>query len=193
MPFSATNMQDKKQLRKYFSELRKSAKTTDRDQRIAERVIENDLVKRADTVLLFASFGSEPDTWALAQHLLEAGKQLSYPRCGANGIMTFHTVDALSQLVENPNSYGIREPDEKLPCPVISSDTVCIVPGLSFTENGGRLGYGGGFYDRFLAQNIVHTIALAYEECISDKLPEEQHDLRVDIIVTEERTVLCSE
>ena len=106
--------------------------------------------------------------------------------------MTFHKISELSQLVENPRSYGIREPSGSLPCPEITSDTVCIVPGLAFTENGARLGYGGGFYDRFLKDHNVHTIALAYEACITDSLPEEQHDLRVGKIVTEERTVLCN-
>ena len=184
-------MTDKKELRKHFSELRKKAKSPEKDMAISERLLSDQDVLRADTVLLFASFGSEPDTWNIAGELLKAGKAIGFPRCGTEGKMTFHTVSALSQLIENPRSYGIREPDAALPCPDISGDTVCIVPGLAFTENGGRLGYGGGFYDRFLAEHNVHTIALAYEQCVADKLPEEQHDLRVGKIVTEERTVLC--
>jgi 5-formyltetrahydrofolate cyclo-ligase len=89
--------------------------------------------------------------------------------------------------------YRISEPDSALPQPVITDKTVCIIPGLAFTEEGGRLGYGGGYYDKFIQENHdMTTIALAYEELIVDQLPLMQHDLRVDIIVTEERTVLCN-
>ena len=72
--------------------------------------------------------------------------------------------------------------------------TVCIVPGLAFTEKGARLGYGGGFYDRFIAAYPeITTIALAYEAMITDSLPVQEHDMTVELIVTEERTVLCNE
>ena len=72
--------------------------------------------------------------------------------------------------------------------------SVCIIPGLAFTEDGGRLGYGGGYYDEFILANPqLYTIALAYEELIVQQLPLMQHDLKVDLIVTEERTVLCNE
>ena len=106
--------------------------------------------------------------------------------------MTFHTVTSLSQL--NEGKYGISEPDSALPQPIINEYTVCIVPGLAFTPDGGRLGYGGGFYDRFLADNPgVYTIALAFDAMIVDELPLSAHDLKVDSIVTEERMVLCNE
>ncbi|MBQ8961103.1 MAG: 5-formyltetrahydrofolate cyclo-ligase [Ruminococcus sp.] len=184
-----SDMQDKEELRRRFSQLRKGAKSPEKDRLIVQRLLGE--IGGADTVLIFASFGSEPDTWTVAEELLKAGRNVCFPRCRAGGQMTFHKVTELAQLVENPDSFGIREPDESLPCPVIGSDAVCIVPGLAFTEKGERLGYGGGFYDRFLAKNKVHTIALAYEECVTDTLPQSQHDLRVDMIVTEERTVLC--
>ena len=105
--------------------------------------------------------------------------------------MTFHLIKSVADLHEG--MYRIPEPDSSLPQPVITSDSVCIVPGLAFTEEGGRIGYGGGYYDEFILDNPdIYTIGLIYEELIVGELPLMQHDLRVDMIVTEERTVLCN-
>ena len=184
--------QNKKELRRYFSQLRKEAKSDDRDKLISERLLGLSDVREAETVLLYASFGSEADTWEIAEALLASGKCVAFPRCGKNGVMTFHIVRQLSELTDG--AYGIREPSEELPCPDLKNRTVCIVPGLAFTEKGGRLGYGGGFYDRFLAEHPhITSAALAYEAVITNALPAEKHDIAVKYIVTEERTVLCNE
>ena len=181
---------DKKELRRHFTEVRKKAGSVDKDIRIADRLLALNEVADADTVLLFASFGSEINTWDIAEKLLDSGKTIAFPLCHENGIMSFHCIQQLSQL--KTGAYGIREPDGSLPCPVISDDTICIVPGLAFTEKGARLGYGGGFYDRFIQKYPdMSTIALAYEDMITQALPSERHDAAVKYIVTEERTVLC--
>ena len=185
-------MQDKKELRKKFSAIRKAAKSDAKDMGITARVLLLEAVANADTVLLYASFRSEPDTWALAGSMLKNGKTVAYPLCGENSEMTFRIVDSISQLRDG--KYDISEPDSSLPCPVITDRTVCIVPGLAFTENGERLGYGGGYYDRFLEKYPqLTTVALAYEATITQTLPSERHDATVKYIVTEERTVLCNE
>ena len=168
-------MYDKKELRKYFSSVRKSAKSQEKDTLIAARLLSERKITEADTVLLFASFGSEPDTGKISEVLLSQGKTVAFPKCQSEGNMTFHCINtSLSQ-------------------PTVTDKTVCIVPGLAFTESGARLGYGGGFYDRFLASHpyIIKT-ALAYEAVITDKLPIGEHDIAVNYIVTEERTVLCN-
>lgn len=187
-------MASKKELRKHFSGVRKSAKTDAKDSIICARVLADERVIKADTVLLFASFGSEPDTWELAEKLLMKKKVIAFPKCGSGGHMTFHIVNDMSQLRDGePGKYDICEPDASLPCPVLDGNTVCIVPGLAFTESGGRLGYGGGYYDRFLAEHDeIFTVAVAYEDSIVPQLPLEEHDLRVHKIITEERTVQCN-
>ena len=183
-------MSDKKELRKHFSEVRRYAKDDLKDDSIAARLLSLDDIKNADTVLLYASFGSEVDTWKITGKLIEMQKNIAFPKCGKNGHMTFHVVSGSSDLIAG--AYGIPEPDISLPSPDITDRTVCIVPGLAFTENGSRLGYGGGFYDRFLEKYpAVTTLALAYEAVLTDKLPVESHDATVKYIVTEERTVLC--
>jgi len=185
-------MEDKKNLRKRFSRIRKASHSEKAEETIAERLLSLEKVKSAGTILLYASFGSEINTWGIAEKLLSDGKTVAFPLCGKEGRMTFHTVTSLSQL--SPGSYGIPEPDSSIPQPDITNDTICIVPGLAFTGDGGRLGYGGGFYDRFLAAHPeVFTIAPAYEAMITDSLPMLEHDLKINMIVTEERTVLCLE
>ena len=188
-------MQDKKELRKHFSAVRAEAKSPEKDRLITERVLSHDRIAAADTVLLYASFGSEVDTWELAERLIGAGKTIAYPKCGSSGAMTFHIVSDIAALrADTSGKYGICEPSGELPCPELSGDTVCILPGLAFTENGGRLGYGGGFYDRFLAAYPhIFRIAAAYEALLTDSLPVMEHDITINHIVTEERTVLCNE
>lgn len=185
-------MTDKKLLRKKFSALRKELSSASKDAIIAEKLLSSDFLSAADVILLYASFGSEIDTWKPAQKLLDAGKVIAFPKCGKNGHMTFHTVSDLSLLSDG--MYGIREPDSSLPQPELTAASVCIVPGLAFTEKGERLGYGGGFYDRFLAAApFIKTAALAYDDMITDELPVSEHDLAVDMIITEERTIYCNE
>ncbi len=186
-------MDEKKELRRKFSALRKELKTEVRDRIICARVLSNENVMNADVVLLYASFRSEVNTWELAEQLLMKKKTVAFPRCGENGDMTFHIVGGLSQLRDAvPGKYDICEPDSSLPQPEVTGKSVCIVPGLAFTENGGRLGYGGGYYDRFLEEFPGVKIALAYEGMIAEELPLMPHDMKSDIIVTEERTVLCN-
>lgn len=166
-----------------------------KDAVITAKLLGNERVRSADTVLLYASFGSEVNTWDLAEKLLFKKKRVAFPRCRKDGAMTFHLVDDLSQLKDGEvGSFDICEPCPTLPRPELSRNTVCIVPGLAFTLRGERLGYGGGFYDRFLAENPdIFTVAAAYEDMLTESLPVLEHDIKINIIVTEERTVLCND
>lgn len=186
-------MDDKKALRKKFSEIRAAVPDkNNKDAAITERIFSLDTVKNSDCVLLYASFRSEINMRELFTLLRNDGKETAFPLCGKDGRMTFHIVRNKNELTKG--AYGIPEPDPALPQPVLTDKTVCIVPGLAFTVQGGRLGYGGGFYDRFLADDPqIITIAAAYEALMTNSLPLMQHDLMVKYIVTEERTVLCNE
>lgn len=188
-------MDAKKELRRRFSAIRKAAKSHMKDELITARMMSVDKLLAADTVLLYASFGSEVDTWNLAEMLIKKGISVAFPRCGEGNSMTFHIVGSLRDLRNSSGGkYGICEPDTDLLQPEITCRTVCVVPGLAFTEKGGRLGYGGGYYDRFLAENSgIFTIAPAYEAVLADELPTEEHDIQINTIVTEERLVLCNE
>lgn len=187
--FFAADMDDKNLLRKKFSEIRKNIPDkSEKDILIRKNFL--DTLENADTVLLYASFGSEIDTLSIAEKLF-GRYNVAFPVSQKNGIMTFHTVQSLDDLEKG--MYGIYEPDNSLPRPLITDRTVCVLPGLAFTANGARLGYGGGYYDRFLQEfpQILKT-ALSYEELITENLPVMSHDVRADYIVTPERKVLCN-
>lgn len=189
--YSMTDFTDKNQLRRYFTAVRKNVGSADKDKKIAERLLSEELIKNADILLIYASFGSEINTWTIAERILQSNITLAYPLCGNNSEMSFHIVSSADQL--RSGKYGICEPDASLPVPSLTERSVCIIPGLAFTENGGRLGYGGGYYDRFLAAHKkIHKAALSYEKLIVPELPLMPHDIRTDIIVTEERTVFCN-
>lgn len=191
--YSMIEIKDKNWLRRHFTAVRKAEKHIKKDRRIAERLLSLELVQDADIILMYASFGSEIDTWNISEKLLERHASIAYPLCIENSEMTFHIAASLSQLRSSKGKYGICEPDSSLPIPALTDKSVCIVPGLAFTEKGGRLGYGGGYYDRFLARHsYLRKISLSYEALIASELPIMPYDLRTDIIITEERTVLCN-
>ncbi|MCM1507280.1 MAG: 5-formyltetrahydrofolate cyclo-ligase [Ruminococcus flavefaciens] len=181
-------MEDKKLLRKKFSEIRKNIP----DKTGKDIIIRNNFLKtlrNTDTVLLYASFGSEIDTLSIAGDIF--GKcTVAFPVSHKDGVMTFHIVESLSEL--HKGMYGIYEPDSSLPQPAITENTLCVLPGLAFTPDGARLGYGGGYYDRFLQKYPqIHKTALSYEEIITENLPVMSHDIQADYIVTPERMILC--
>lgn len=184
---------DKKALRKYFSAIRKSAHSIEKDAQILKRLFLSDRFVNADIVLMYASYKSEPDTWLLLSQCNAQHIKTAFPKCNDDGTMTFYVVNGSAGL--SKGKYDIFEPAENADAvPEITEKTVCIVPGLAFTEHGERLGYGGGFYDRFLAEYPhIYTTALAYEKCIAENLPAEKHDIKVKSIITEERTIICNE
>lgn len=184
---------NKTELRRHFTQIRKNASNKEADKLITERLTELSVIDNADTVLLFASFGSEPSTWTFADMLYEKGINVAYPKCGKDGEMTFYIVKSPDKL--HIGKYGIAEPEGNImDIPKITDKTVCIVPGLAFTSDGKRLGYGGGYYDRFLSKYPkLYTTGIAYEKCITDDLPFMEHDIKIKAIVTEERLVLCNE
>lgn len=99
--------------------------------------------------------------------------------------MSFHKISSLDDL--SPGAFGIYGPSENAPAaqPEEMRNSVCIIPGLAFDSNGGRLGYGGGYYDRFLAGYTGVSIGLCREETFSaDPLPRDEYDIPVDTVVT---------
>lgn len=148
-------------------------------------------VRSADIVLVYVSYNSEIGTFELINSLLDMKKTVAVPKCQNNGVMQFHKINSLNELSEG--MYGIPEPNNNSIINSFSDKTVCIVPGLAFTVNGDRLGYGGGYYDRFLAcQPDIFTVALAYEELITESLPVLPHDLKINAVATNERLVFCN-
>ncbi|HET6476260.1 MAG TPA: 5-formyltetrahydrofolate cyclo-ligase [Thermoleophilia bacterium] len=144
----------------------------------------------AGTVMSFASFRTELDTAPLAERVLAAGKTLCLPRIrSARTMEAFRVTDPASDLVAG--TWGIPEPREGLlEIPPEEMDIV-FVPGSAFDEEGGRCGYGGGFYDTYLRLTRPGTpwVALAFETQLMPRIVCETHDLPVTAIVTETRVI----
>lgn len=149
--------------------------------------------RHADYVLLYAATDNEINVDPLAEAALAAGKKVAFPRCDKeNHTMTYHIVSALDEL--EPGAYGIREPaaDAPLYDPELSlGSAVCFVPGLVYDKAGFRLGYGKGFYDRYLAAFAGCTIGVVYSDYILPAVPRGRYDVAVNTLLTEKGVKSC--
>lgn len=154
------------------------------DEKLMDSLFSLPQFKNAKTILTFFPVGSEPSILGIAEKSLAHGKQVAFPLCHPEGpYMTFHAVESLASLTLG--SYGISEPDETFPKVSDFTDALCIVPALSFDKSGYRLGYGKGYYDRFLKDFGGVAVGLVYNELLFDDLPRDQYDEKVNIIITE--------
>lgn len=141
-------------------------------------------VLEAQTVMVFCGVGREPDTAPLIRSLLERGQQVALPVCLPGRKLEARIITDESQLI--PGKFGIPEPDYG--CPSISQDQIgaILVPGLMADREGYRLGYGGGYYDRWLAGYEGFTAMVCPRERLMDSLPREEFDRPVDLVLTDE-------
>lgn len=159
---------------------------------MAEHVLGRPVVQRAQGVLVCLSFGVEIDTWRLVERLEEHGKKLYVPRV-ERGVTDLFVHPYPCEL--KTTTYGLRQP---LPSTVQldvadieAKIDVVLVLGLAYDRQGYRLGYGGGYFDRFLARFGLPAIGLGYASQIIDALPHEDHDIPMSELVTEEGIASC--
>lgn len=139
----------------------------------------------ADVVYTYVCKPAEPDTLALIAAALGDGKRVAVPRCLPEiAGMEFFEIASPGEL--EPGTYGVREPVPGKSRPVRKSGkAICVVPGLCFDLQGYRLGYGKGYYDRFLVEFSGFTIGPCYSDCVRRNLPRGFYDRPVDVLVTE--------
>jgi 5-formyltetrahydrofolate cyclo-ligase len=155
------------------------------DSMIQSRLLALFEYANADTVFTYVSKSIEVDTFALIKAALANHKKVAVPRCVPNTYkMQFFYINSLEDLEKG--SFGVLEPIPSR-CKLVLdySNGFCIVPGLSFDAQGYRLGYGKGYYDRFLAQFKGFTVGICYARCVQWNLPHGYYDKPVDILVTE--------
>lgn len=133
--------------------------------------------QRARTVMAFVGMKGEPDTDPLIARLAAEDRRLVLPRVEGDRIVA---VDADGPLVTS--RFGVSEPQG--PAVDVATIDLVVVPGLAFTPAGGRLGYGGGFYDRFLPMVEAPNVGVCFSEQVVDELPLEPHDVRVQRVVS---------
>ena len=153
------------------------------DQALFRRFLALPQVASARTILLYHGMDTEPDTVRLLPPLWELGKRVCLPRCLPGNQMEARLVQRDSPLIRHP--YGMLEPGTD--CPIILPDQIdlVLVPGLAFDRSGGRLGRGGGYYDRWLSGFPGFTVGLCREGVLQPQVPREAHDQRVDLLLTE--------
>ncbi|MDY4698107.1 5-formyltetrahydrofolate cyclo-ligase [Eubacterium coprostanoligenes] len=177
---------DKKELRSYIKTKRKSVENkAEKDSLVAQNLLSLDEIKKADTVLCYISLDDEICTDEIVRVLLVSGKSVGAPYCvDNNGNMDFYYITDFDDL--RIQSFGVREPVIEKCKKVTSFDnTIIILPGLCFDSNGNRLGYGKGYYDRFLQIHSLISVGLCYNSLIVKKVPTDMYDKKADIIVTE--------
>lgn len=158
------------------------------DKTLFEKFIDLKEYKECSILFAFVSMPIEINTYPILEKAIADEKILALPKCRqSEPVMDFYKVTSLSQLIEG--KYSIMEPDTEV-CDKITdySNGLCLVPGLSFDLYGYRLGFGKGYYDRFLEQFGGTTAGLCYSRCIEQKLPHGIYDKAVDIIITEKFT-----
>ena len=139
--------------------------------------------QKADTVLLYYPIKNELSPLPLFEIARKSGKQIAFPKCEDNGTLSFRAVSSLCELHEA--KFGIFEPKEAAEIVKTNENTLCIVPALAFSRDGARLGYGKGFYDKFLQSFEGFSVGFCYSKLVLDTLPTQMHDAPVDAIITE--------
>lgn len=181
----------KKELRKKFKRLRSELLLKEeKSLKICNNFLNSDTYKNAKIILCYAALKDEVNTDLIIKKSLEDGKVIALPRCiDKNGLMIYYIINSLDDL--EMGSFGISEPNTDCAELKDFADSVCIVPALSFDKYGYRLGYGKGFYDRFLENYIGCSVGLCYNELLSLNLPINEFDRSVNIVITDCDKFFC--
>lgn len=141
--------------------------------------------KENEWIYTYMAIGSEVDTISMMQTFIKMGKKVAVPKVEGD-MIAFYEIQSVKDC--RPGLWGILEPvSYKAPA---EEPGLILLPGLAFDERGNRLGYGGGYYDKYLkAHPDCECAALAYEMQVIDEVPREMHDRKVDYIITPERII----
>ncbi len=155
--------------------------------RVTERFVAQPFYRDARTLYAYLTFNQELRTDGLIRRAWADGKRVAVPRVLGKGIMEFYYIDSFEGFITS--AFGVPEPPEDPEKLADSDDVLLLMPGLAFDRAHNRVGYGGGFYDRYLerlhtARARVFKPALAYDFQIVDSIPASPLDIRVDAILT---------
>ncbi len=178
-------MMTKKEIRKTVN-ARRRALPPEQEQTASEQI--RDLLvslpeyREASTVYCYVDYNHEVHTWPIMKRAMEDGKRVAVPRVNGKE-MDFYYITSESDL--EPGAFGILEPREGL-SPAKEPEAFMVMPGVAFDRAHHRVGYGGGYYDRYLEKwTGLKPAAVAYECQIFDEVPFESFDIRPRILVTE--------
>lgn len=157
-----------------------AAEIAQQSKRIQELLLGSKEFKSAKVVGAYHAFGSEVKTDMIIEQARSLSKKVALPSVEADSL-TFYELSSGKYLVKG--RFGIMEP---LPYGPVDRMDLLVVPGVAFDKKGYRLGYGKGYYDKFLAKKKVVSIGLGYSFQLLDNLPKDMHDKKLDAIATED-------
>lgn len=161
-----------------------------KNRAIVARALELPEVKASDALFIFYPLKDEVDLLPLMDYAKKNGKKIAFPLCeDKEGSMRFCEIDSLDGL--NEGCFGLREPSKDSP-EILPRGAVIFLPALAIDKKGYRLGYGKGYYDRYLAKHAEHkpyTVGVIYKELIFDELPRDEYDLPCDTVVSEDGVI----
>lgn len=194
---------NKKELRKETLSRRDALtenERTEKSEQIMKSVTQLDVFQKCNKILLYAPIRSEVDTQDIYKEAYALGKEIYYPVVQGKE-MEFYCVDEMTAW--QTGAFGVREPEAdeaKRFAPEEDDRVIVIMPGTGFDREGNRIGYGGGYYDKYLQKLAdvlksasVCKIVVAYECQVVDvgRIKKEEHDVRVDFIITEKDVISC--
>ena len=171
----------KNELRKKYLSIRsKISDKKSKDNIIQKKILNNKHIKDSKLVLIYVSFNNEIDTTDLIKHFLKE-KIVAVPKIN-NNVMNFYYIKSLSELKKG--NYNILEP---ITNNIVNDFSLCvsITPGVCFSKDLYRIGYGRGYYDKFYSKyNEIYKIGLSYDECIIDNFNIDIYDQKLDEVIT---------
>ncbi len=165
-----------------------------RDEKICKNILSSAAYRYADVLLLYYPIKGEVNVLPVMEAAVNAGKKVAFPRCRAEDhSMTFYYTSSQSDFEKG--SYGLQEPLTDLPVfdpeDISRKNVLCIVPAVVYDRRGYRVGYGGGYYDRFFGKYKPASVGVVYEEFILRSVPHGRFDISVDVVVSERGIYAC--
>lgn len=179
----------KEELRKRIKEKRdklSQKEILERSEKIIEKLVKMNEFVYAEIVACYISFGSEVNTHSLIKSFMKK-KRILVPFVDKRK-KEIHLSHLKNWEELHTGEYGILEPKKEF-LRIEDNADIFIIPGIVFDEKGNRIGYGEGYFDRFLCNFRGKKIALAYDFQVVKKMPNEEHDVRMDFIVTDKRII----
>lgn len=188
-----TKREEKKQLRRLLLEQMRAlppAYCRKADKAIYRHVAALPAYQTARTICVYVGMAHEIDTKPLIKRMLAEGKRVGVPLCVGKGVMEMREIGGLDEL--QAGTWGILEPAPDAPLLQPDEIDLGLIPCVSGNEAGQRLGYGGGFYDAYLAKAPFLRVLLCRKAMMTAPIPLEPHDAMMDVVVSEDGAVYCS-
>lgn len=153
----------------------------EKSDRICQNIISSNLFQQAEKILAYAPLGNEVDIRSVIEEGWRQQKRIAFPKVFGE-TMRYFEISSFSELEEG--TFHVMEPVETNP--IDWEEALVLVPGVAFDFQGNRMGYGKGYYDRFLeGKPDCKKLGVAYEVQVADQLPREENDLPMEYLVTE--------